>query len=486
MAEDSSKRTCPCTMVIFGASGDLTRRKLMPALFGLEQGGLLRDGLKVVGFARHEKDGESFRREMREAVRERFTGSDFREEIWRRFSSRLHYVTGRYDSADSLARLDALLSDLGGRPGAVDRLYYFALPPSVVESSLRAMKRARFVRPADGARAMIEKPFGRDLASARRLNELLSDLFEERHVHRIDHYLAKDTVRNLLVLRFANAIFEPVWNRRYVDSVQITAAEEIGVEGRGSYYEEAGIVRDIVQNHVMQVLALIAMEPPLARDAESVRDKKLEVFKSIVPIERDDFVFGQYAGYREEPSVDAHSPTPTFAALRLGIDNWRWQGVPFYIRSGKRLAKKVSEIIVRFREVPLCVLESEEACRQTKPNSLTIRIQPDEGIRLSLATRLPGVEERIVQANMDFRYSALGANPAGGYEQVLLDGMRGRPSLFWRADGIEASWRAVAPLLEVPGDELAAAFPNYEPGTWGPEGAERLLRRDGRSWLPSY
>jgi glucose-6-phosphate 1-dehydrogenase len=473
-------------MAILGASGDLTRRKLLPALFRLDLGGLLHEGFRIVGFARSRKDDDGFAREAGESVSRSFRGGDVDQRVLRRFISRLAYVRGDYDDAESLAHLDGVLSKPGASAGAARRLYYFALPPSVVESSLRAMKRTGFVRPADAARAMIEKPFGRDLASARRLNGLLADLFGEGHVYRVDHYLAKDTVRNLLVLRFANAVFEPLWNRTHVDCIQMTAAEEIGVEGRGSYYEETGIVRDMVQNHVMQVLALVAMEPPLAGDAESARDRKVEVFKSIAPVRRDDFVLGQYAGYREEPNVSGESGTPTFVAGRYHIDSWRWQGVPFYIRSGKRLAKKVTEVIVRFREVPLCVLESEEACRQTRPNSLTIRIQPDEGIRFSFATRHPGSDEKVSQANMDFRYSELGGAPTGGYEQVLLDGMRGRPSLFWRADGIEASWRAVAPLLEVPEEGLAASFPNYEPGTWGPTEAEQLLRQDGRAWLPSY
>ncbi len=477
-----------CNMVVFGASGDLTRRKLMPALFRLECGGHLQEGFHIVGFARSGKTDDAFRREILSAIGQ--SGDDAASaELQERFASRLHYVSGTYDDAESLRRLRARLAELTGSSGAPHELYYLALPPSVAESVLRCMRDTGFVPTAGGkalARVMIEKPFGRDLESARRLNGLMAGFFDESRVYRIDHYLAKDSVRNLLVLRFANAIFEPLWDRKYVDCVQITAAEEIGVEGRGGYYEEAGVVRDMVQNHVMQVLALVAMEAPLAGDAESVRDRKVEVFKSIRPPAPGDFVLGQYRGYREERNVKPDSVTPTFAALKVNIDNWRWQGVPFYIRSGKALARKVTEVIVRFREVPLCVVGDEKVCESVLPNTLVVRVQPDEGTALSFSARLPGREERITQAHMDFRYADLGAAPSDGYEQVLLDGIEGKPSLFWRADGIEASWRAVAPLLDAEVTTDPSRLPTYEPGSWGPGEAEALLSRDGRQWLPSY
>ena len=413
----------PCVLVIFGASGDLTRRKLLPALFRLEKKKLVPEHYKILGIARTPKSREQFQKETKNHLKAFMPHSGFDERTWKKFQPRLFYQEGSISDMNSLQKLKKYLLSFLKADRHFQLLFYFALPPSVIEHGLQTIKDTGLLSEFKGvSRAMIEKPFGRDLLSAQKLDALLQDLFSESRVYRIDHYLAKDTVRNLMVLRFANTIFEPLWNRFYIDNIQITAAEKIGIEGRCEYYEESGVVRDMLQNHVMQLLALTTMEPPLAEHAESVRNKKVEVFQSILPIQTDQYVLGQYQGYREEPNVDSSSATPTYVALKVYIYNWRWQGVPFYIRSGKSLKEKVSEIIVQFKTVPLCVL-GKNVCQHAQPNVLIIRIQPDEGIRLGFSTRVPGLEEKISQANLDFRYADLGTPPSGGYEGVLLDGI---------------------------------------------------------------
>lgn len=477
----------PCVMVIFGASGDLTRRKLLPALFELDRQRLLPEPLTVIGTGRSPGSHERWREQARSAVETRLgpiPASDL--PAWERFAARLHYLQAAYDQPASYVRLHSFIT--GNRPCRCHEnvLFYMALPPTVTEQVLAQIGASPFAaagRCSAGHRVLLEKPFGTDLASARRLNRLVSRLFDERQVYRIDHYLAKDTVRNLMVFRFTNALFEPLWTRHYVDHVQITAAESLGVEDRGAYYEEAGVVRDMIQSHVLQILALIAMEPPLAGDAESIRDRKHDVFKALVPPQRGEFVFGQYDGYRAERGVAPDSVTPTFAALRVFVNTWRWQGVPFYLRSGKAMSRKLTEVAVRFRPVPLCVLSSAAACAAVQPNTLFLRIQPDEGIRLTFNAQEPGPDDRVVQARLDFAYHTAGRLMPESYARVVLDALLARPVLFWRADSVEAAWAVVEPLLEAQQRLSPGLFPNYRPGEDGPAAAHALLRQDGRAWV---
>ena len=476
----------PCVMVVFGASGDLTRRKLLPALYDLERRDLLPANLSILGFSRSQKTDESWQEEAKESVQERLGGTVLDSRTWTLFARRLHYASGQYDDPSALSALHARAGALCGCGSTRHCLFYMALPPSVTETVLVRLKDSPFM--TDGGsgspqRLLMEKPFGVDVASARTLNELTSQVFDESQVYRIDHYLAKDTVRNLMVFRFANAIFEPIWNRNYVDHVQITAAEAIGIEDRGGYYEGVGVVRDMLQNHVLQVLALATMEPPLAGDEESIRDKKAEIFRSVRPLTRRDFVFGQFEGYRKAKGVSSRSVTPTFAAARLHIDNWRWQGVPFYIRSGKALDRKLTEVVIRFRSVPLCILGTQDACANVQPNVLYLRIQPDEGIRLCFTAQALGPSDDVGQTHLDFRYADFGEITPESYARVIIDALRGKPGLFWRSDGVEAAWGVVEPMLEAQAGVDPGSYPNYAAGSWGPADADALLRQDGRFWL---
>ena len=481
----------PCAMVIFGATGDLTRRKLVPALYNLAHSGLLPERFGVVGFARRPWNHGSFREEMSRGVSEFSRLGALDPEEWERFGPLLEYFEGAFDDPAAYTRLAERLGTIDRERGLEgNRLFYLAVPPTEIATILHRLKGAGLVHPPDGgpwSRAIIEKPFGRDLESARALNGLLARVLHESQTFRIDHYLGKETVQNLLVFRFANSICEPLWNRRYVDYVEICAAETLGVGTRGRFYEQTGVLRDIVQSHLLELLSLIAMEPPTTGGADDIRTEKLKVLHALRDPTQDsidrDLVLGQYRGYRGEPDVAPDSVTPTFAAMRVFLDNWRWQGVPFYLRTGKRLAKRVTEVALHMREIPLRLFGGDDVGDRIEPNVLTLRIQPDEGIALRFASKVPGLDLRVGTVAMDMRYlETFGGEPPEAYERLLLDAMRGDATLFSRRDAVEASWAWITPILEHVGRHPPRDLPNYEPGSWGPERARELTRRDGRAW----
>jgi len=489
----------PCVIVIFGASGDLTKRKLLPALYRLVQERLLPAEFAIVGLARTEMTTEEFRARMKEAIAEFSETKSVDEEVWNSFAQGMHYLTADINNPEDYKKLSELLAQVDSERGTQgNRLFYLSVAPKFYGEAVKQLGEHGLARPQDKGwvRVIVEKPFGTDLESARALNRELLEYLDESQVYRIDHYLGKETVQNLLVFRFANGIFEPLWNRQYIDHVQLTNAEMVGVEGRGGYYETAGVVRDMIQNHVFQVLSLVAMEPPVNLGSEAVRDEKIkamEAARAFTPERvRAECVRGQYGpgsiagqpvpGYRQEADVAVDSTTETFAMLTMYFDNWRWAGVPFYIRSGKRLPKRVTEIAIHFKAAPLPLFG--EAMEQMSPNQLIIRIQPDEGITLRFAAKVPGQVTNIRDVNMDFRYGAsFGIQLAEAYERLLLDCILGNSTLYARKDMTERGWELVMPIL----DEWAAtkdqvSFPNYEAGTWGPKEADDLIEKDGRRW----
>ena len=490
----------PCAMVIFGASGDLTRRKLMPALYNLALEGLLPPGFSVVGYARRDLEHGTFRDQMREGVNQFSRRRPVDADMWEVFEQGISYVQGTFEDPGDYERLGQELRRLDRERGTQgNRIYYLATPPDQYETIVDNLGRAGLNKPGEAGgwtRLIVEKPFGRDLQSAMVLNDRVLRIFEEEQVFRIDHYLGKETVQNILAFRFANGIFEPIWNRNYIDNVQITVAESIGIEGRGAYYDQSGALRDMVQNHMLQLLSVIAMEPPIAFEADAVRDEKVKALRAIRqvdPARVDEItVRGQYSagwvggqpvpGYREEPNVDPNSMTETFVALKLFIDNWRWAGVPFYLRTGKRMPRRVTEIAIQFKRVPHPLFRGA-AAESLEPNVLAIRIQPDEGISLKIAAKVPGPQIRLRSVNMGFLYgtSFLVESP-DAYERLLLDCMLGDSTLFTRRDETEAAWRPITAILEGWAEAPPPLFPNYEAGTWGPPEADEFLARDGREW----
>ena len=488
----------PLALVIFGATGDLAHRKLIPALYNLATSNLLPDKLAIVGFSRSERQDAEFRQSLRAAV----AASDVRihADTWDRFAERITYLQGRYDDAQSFGRLAETLDRLDQVCGTENhRLYYLATPPNVYADVVHQLGVAglnRPGRPGGWARIIVEKPFGHDLQTARQLDQRIHETFDESQVYRIDHYLGKETVQNIFVLRFINGIFEPLWNRNYVDHVQITVAETIGVEGRGGYYEQAGAIRDMLQSHLLQLLTLTAIEPPSAFTADKVRDEKVKVLDSLSFADPTNVtrcvVRGQYsrgmvdgkyvAGYHDEKGVTSTSTTETFVAAKLEVDNWRWAGVPFYLRTGKRMARHVSEIAIEFRRAPHMFLPGGGASHPRR-NVLVLRIQPDDGMALRMDVKVPGPGIRVRPVDMSFLYKdAFEDSSPEAYQRLLLDAMRGDSTLFARTDEVEAAWKLVTPLLEARDGGAMDGLPSYGAGSWGPPEADELLAQAGHRW----
>ena len=484
----------PCIVVIFGASGDLTKRKLLPALFHLEQQGLLPKDFAVVGVARRDLSA-SFAPDMQDGIL-KGGGVDAGDSKLKPFIDRVKYFATNFDDDAGFEKLKAFLAELDGKLGTKgNRLFYLAVAPEFFADIAQRLAKHGMTQAGNGqwVHVIIEKPFGTDLESARTLNREINAVLGENQIFRIDHYLGKETVQNILVFRFANGIFEPVWNRNFIDRVEITAAESIGIEGRGPFYEQAGALRDVLQNHVMEVLSFVAMEPPDNFESDVVRTEKLKVWRAIAPVPVEDTVRGQYGpgsidgkqviGYRQEDRVSPESITETFAAMKLQIENWRWAGVPFYIRAGKRLAQRVTEVTVTFKQPPLHLFKDNKSDSRVCPNVLKIRIQPDEGITLIFGAKIPGPTTNVKPVEMHFSYAAaFGKSSANGYERLLLDAMLGDGTLFAERDGVEATWALMTPVLEAWKANPPKNFPNYPAGTMGPKSADELLKRDGRSW----
>lgn len=491
------KQADACTMIIFGATGDLTKRKLFPALYNLAKSKYLPDNFAVVGVGRQEISSEDFRSQLKGNLNE-FIGKDIDKDLLKWFEERTHYTGGDFADKKTFANLKKLLKELDKQFDIPENyFFYLATPPSLFGQVTEQVAEIGLTDEKDGWRRFIyEKPFGQDLESAKNLNTELGRILKESQIYRIDHYLGKETVQNILVFRFGNSIFEPIWNRNYIDSVQITVAEKLGVEQRGGYYDTAGALRDMIPNHIFQLVTLTAMEPPVSFEADAVRNEQVKILRAVQTFTPEDVlhsaVRGQYgegeidgkklASYRNEPNVNPKSNTETFAALKLSIDNWRWAGVPFYVRTGKRMPGKHSEIVVQFKKAPLMLFRDTPIERLTT-NRIVIHIQPDEGITLHFGAKIPGPIVNMGAVDMDFNYvDHFGEQISTGYERLLFDCMTGDATLFQRADMVEASWSIVSPVLDVWKAIPARDFPNYASGTWGPAEADELLAADGRKW----
>ena len=488
----------PTIIIIFGAGGDLAWRKLVPALYNLLLDGHLPEQFAIIGVARKTVESAGFRAKIRIGVDQFSRRGVIDESLWKRFAETISYVSEDLAEQSSGVALNARLAEIEGGWGLrANRIYYLAIPPTTMEPAAAMLQRLGVCRDCSRDRLVVEKPFGRDLPSAQTLNRFLGNMFVESQIYRIDHYLGKETVQNILAFRFANSLYEPIWNRRYIDHVQITVAETVGVEARGDYYDRAGALRDMVQNHLLQILCLVAMEPPISFDADEIRNKKVDVLRALRPIKNEEIhrvaVRGQYRkgtihgsqvpGYREEASVSAESATETYAAFTFHIDNWRWQGVPFYLRTGKRLPAKVSEVSIIFRSPPHQFFPSA-AVESWQPNRIVIRIQPEEGIDTRIQVKQPGTRLLLGAADMQFRYREAFKTPAPeAYETLLLDVIRGDATLFMRADQVECAWQVVTPILDAWEAVPPADFPDYPAGSWGPEAADLMLAREGHSWL---
>ena len=504
-------KATPITIVIFGASGDLTKRKLIPALYQLAQDKLLPDNYAIVGFARKEFAREQFQQEMTEALLKfsRSKPAKDSDEL-KRFVASLHYQCGSYEDPQSFASLKERLSQIdaqaGVKPGAGSYLFYLSTPPNVFAEIVAMLGEADLI--ADPyekerwTRVIIEKPFGRDLESALLLNKQIRSVLDENQIYRIDHYLGKETVQNIMAFRFGNSIFEPLWNRRYVDHVQITVAEAVSVEGRGGYYDQSGALRDMVQNHILQLLALVAMEPPASFAPNAVRNEKVKVLSALRSIKSDEIahytIRGQYStgsingrkipDYLSEPGVNPDSTTETFVALKAHVDNWRWAGIPFYIRTGKALPKRITEITIEFRQPPLALFshamhQGHAEGDHRQPNTLSLRVQPDEGIRLTFGLKLPGPNMVLQSTNMEFNYASLfHAEPPEAYERLILDAILGDSTLFIRYDEVEAAWTFVDGILQAWASKHKPPIYPYRSGAWGPHAADEFMGRDGRRW----